>query len=260
MRLPADRSAGRSRSRPRGAARDGTRHRGPTRRSWVVVYDPRAGGAVAPCSGPCRSRPEPSTHPHPQGRAGTTALHRSPRGARTPSDQANLPAQEAPPRQGARLPCAHEVAGRSQGARRAARPWPPEAHRLTAGPPIRVPCQPLRSRRDFDRIQSLGRSRSGRLMVVRFVPNGRDHDRVGISTGRRLGGAVVRNTVRRRIRESSVRCDALLRTPGAPLSGRDILIVARPAERRTPHSTSSTAALRRRSCARSRSRRPSAMP
>ena len=34
-------------------------------------------------------------------------------------------------------------------------------------------------------------------MVVRFVPNGRDHDRVGISTGRRLGGAVVRNTVRR---------------------------------------------------------------
>ena len=87
----------------------------------------------------------------------------------------------------------------------------------------------LRSRRDFDRIGSLGRTRSGRLMVVRFVPNGRDHDRVGISTGRRLGGAVVRNAVRRRIREIVRRCDALLRPPGTPSSGRDILIVARPA-------------------------------
>jgi ribonuclease P protein component len=65
-------------------------------------------------------------------------------------------------------------------------------------------------------------------MVVRFVPNGRDHDRVGISTGRRIGGAVVRNTVRRRIREIVRRCDALLRAPGEPESGRDILIVARP--------------------------------
>jgi ribonuclease P protein component len=66
-------------------------------------------------------------------------------------------------------------------------------------------------------------------MVVRFVPNGRDHDRVGISTGRRLGSAVVRNTVRRRIREVLRRCDALLRAPGDPGRGRDILIVARPA-------------------------------
>ena len=66
-------------------------------------------------------------------------------------------------------------------------------------------------------------------MVVRFVPNGRDFDRVGISTGRRLGGSVVRNTVRRRIREIVRRCDAVLRTPGTPESGRDILIVARPA-------------------------------
>jgi ribonuclease P protein component len=86
-----------------------------------------------------------------------------------------------------------------------------------------------RSRRDFDRIGSLGRTRSGRLIVVRFVPNGRDHDRVAISTGRRLGGAVARNALRRRIREIVRRCDALLRPPGSPSTGRDILIVARPA-------------------------------
>ena len=87
----------------------------------------------------------------------------------------------------------------------------------------------LRSRRDFDRIQSLGRSRSGRLMSVRFVPNGRDHDRVGIATGRRLGHAVVRNTVRRRIREIVRGSDAVVRTPGPASGGRDLLIVARPA-------------------------------
>jgi ribonuclease P protein component len=66
-------------------------------------------------------------------------------------------------------------------------------------------------------------------MAVRFVPNGRDHDRVGIATGRRLGRAVVRNTVRRRIREIVRRSDALVRTPGPASGGRDILIVARPA-------------------------------
>jgi ribonuclease P protein component len=85
----------------------------------------------------------------------------------------------------------------------------------------------LRSRRDFDRISSLGRTRSSSLMAVRFVPNGRDHDRVGISTGRRLGGAVVRNAVRRRIREIVRASDVLLRAPGSVSGGRDLLIVAR---------------------------------
>ena len=59
-------------------------------------------------------------------------------------------------------------------------------------------------------------------MVVRFVPNGRDHDRFGISTGRRLGGAVRRNRVRRRVRE------IVRRSPNHTGHGWDILIVARP--------------------------------
>jgi ribonuclease P protein component len=80
----------------------------------------------------------------------------------------------------------------------------------------------LRSREDFARIGADGRSRSDRLMVVRYVANGRDHDRFGISTGRRLGGAVRRNRVRRRIR-------AILRgAPNGTGVGWDVLIVARP--------------------------------
>ena len=80
----------------------------------------------------------------------------------------------------------------------------------------------LRAREDFARISAKGRSRSDRLMVVRFVPNDRDHDRFGISTGRRLGGAVQRNRVRRRLRE------ILRRSPNDSGRGWDILVVARP--------------------------------
>ena len=59
--------------------------------------------------------------------------------------------------------------------------------------------------------------------MVHFVANALDHDRFGISTGRRLGGAVVRNRVRRRIREIA------RGAPSASGRGWDILVVARPA-------------------------------
>jgi len=59
-------------------------------------------------------------------------------------------------------------------------------------------------------------------MVVRFVPNAYDHDRYAISTSRKLGGAVQRNRVRRRLLEILRRQEP----PDAP--GLDILIVARP--------------------------------
>ena len=80
----------------------------------------------------------------------------------------------------------------------------------------------LRAREDFARIYAKGRSRSDRNLAVRFVPNGRDHDRFGISTGRRLGGAVQRNRVRRRVRE------ILRRSSNDTGHGWDILIIARP--------------------------------
>ena len=79
----------------------------------------------------------------------------------------------------------------------------------------------LRSREDFARLSAKGRSRSDRLLVVRFVANARDHDRYGISTGRRLGGAVQRNRVRRRVRE------ILRHAPNETGHGWDVLIVAR---------------------------------
>jgi ribonuclease P protein component len=81
----------------------------------------------------------------------------------------------------------------------------------------------LRSREDFARLGAGGRTRSDRFMVVHFVANDLAHDRYGISTGRRLGGAVQRNRVRRRVR-------AILRaSQNRGGQGWDILVVIRPA-------------------------------
>ena len=80
----------------------------------------------------------------------------------------------------------------------------------------------LRSPRDFAALQQLGRSRTHRLVTVRTRRNDLDRDRYGIATGRKLGKAVVRNRVRRRVR------DILRRLDGTIESGRDILVVARP--------------------------------
>ena len=80
----------------------------------------------------------------------------------------------------------------------------------------------LRSPRDFSALQSQGRGRAHPLVAVRVRRNGLDRDRFGISTGKRVGGSVVRNRVRRRLRE-------ILRSWGNPGAARwDILVVARP--------------------------------
>src|SRR3954464_15026760 len=81
----------------------------------------------------------------------------------------------------------------------------------------------LRSAADFQQIQSHSRSRSHPLLLMRYRRNGLDRTRYGISTGRKVGPAVVRNGVRRRLR-------TILRAVSPHLApGFDILLVARPA-------------------------------
>jgi ribonuclease P protein component len=80
----------------------------------------------------------------------------------------------------------------------------------------------LRSRSGFAALQAEGRSKGHRLVTIRIRPNQLDHDRFGISTSRNVGSAVVRNRVRRRVRE-------ILRAMPISGSGRDILVVCRPA-------------------------------
>jgi len=60
----------------------------------------------------------------------------------------------------------------------------------------------LRRRRDFDAVFRRGRSWHNELLVLRALPNTLEHNRYGFVTPKRLGGAVVRNLLRRRLRES----------------------------------------------------------
>jgi ribonuclease P protein component len=81
----------------------------------------------------------------------------------------------------------------------------------------------LSSPRDFVALQGAGTVRSHPLLTCRFLRTNLETTRFGLSTGRRLGGAVVRNRVRRRLREA-LRVMAPSFQPGW-----DVLIIARPA-------------------------------
>ena len=78
----------------------------------------------------------------------------------------------------------------------------------------------LRTRADYQRTDSARRV-SGRYVTLVGRPNGRDQDRLGIVASRKIGGAVVRNRAKRRVRELFRRRPA---HAGAPL---DVVAIAR---------------------------------
>jgi ribonuclease P protein component len=79
----------------------------------------------------------------------------------------------------------------------------------------------LSSPKDFAALQG-GRSiRADQLLTIRYRWTGLDQTRFGFAVSRRLGGAVIRNRLRRRLRES-LRALAPFLAPGW-----DVLIVAR---------------------------------
>ena len=87
--------------------------------------------------------------------------------------------------------------------------------------------QRLRTPADFRRVRdNAARGWPHPLLVLYAAPNDLGRTRVGITVSSRVGNAVVRNKVRRRLREAlRMRFDRL-----AP--GNDLLVVARPASAR----------------------------
>ena len=79
----------------------------------------------------------------------------------------------------------------------------------------------IKENRDFRRIYSRGRSAVTPFLVLYCRPNGRGHNRLGITTSTKLGCAVVRNRARRRLRE------VYRLAQGDLLQGFDIIAVAR---------------------------------
>lgn len=82
---------------------------------------------------------------------------------------------------------------------------------------------PLKQNHIFRRLYAKGESAVGSFVVVYARRNGTDENRLGITTGVKLGHAVVRNRARRRIRETYRLHEARLKR------GYDIVIVARSA-------------------------------
>ena len=76
---------------------------------------------------------------------------------------------------------------------------------------------------DFDRVYRQGAAYRGKLFSVHAFPNGFGTPRLGLSVSRRVGNAVTRNTVRRRLRE--VFYSTLPEIPG----DLDLVVSARPA-------------------------------
>jgi len=89
----------------------------------------------------------------------------------------------------------------------------------------------LLGRGEFRRVYEEGQRRSTSLCAIFFRPNGLSQTRLGITASGRLGGAVVRNRVKRRLREVF-----RLRRASIP-GGWDIVLNPREAVAKVPFPT-----------------------
>jgi len=81
----------------------------------------------------------------------------------------------------------------------------------------------LRANADFQRLRRNGRTLLHPLVVISLLPNGLEHSRFGFSIGKRIGKAVQRNRIKRRMREA-VRGKL---QKGKIAAGWDVVFIAR---------------------------------
>ena len=89
----------------------------------------------------------------------------------------------------------------------------PRRHRLTR-------------KADFDAVFAHGRRVFGKHVTIRTAPNGTDAYRLGLAVSKAVGNAVVRNRVKRRLRE-------IVRGANVA-SGCDLVVAARPSAADAP--------------------------
>ena len=91
---------------------------------------------------------------------------------------------------------------------------------LTGNEPMKKTVT-IKENRTFRRIYNKGKSVVTPYLVCYCRPNGQDHNRLGITVSTKLGGAVVRNRARRRLREVYRLAQPKMK------QGYDIVLVAR---------------------------------
>src|SRR5690348_11207902 len=129
------------------------------------------------------------------------------------SDEAHFPAEQSGPQAAARVPQPHGDGRRTQGAERSPRARPQEAQRLTT----------ITKRADF--LAANGGMRASMPGFILLVRDRKDQDqamRVGFTVTKKIGGAVVRNRMKRRFR-------ALAReiVPAKGFAGADHVMIGR---------------------------------
>jgi ribonuclease P protein component len=107
------------------------------------------------------------------------------------SDEAHFPAEQSRPQASARVPVPHGDGRRAQGVERAPRPRPQEAERLIT----------IKKRADFVAANAGKRATTpGFILLVRDREDSNPAMRVGFTVTKKIGGAVVRNRMKRRFR------------------------------------------------------------
>ena len=136
--------------------------------------------------------------------------------------ETNLPTERPSPKAATRVPSANGLARRSRDPQAASR------ERTQAPLSLRRPPVQRRNRlsrsRDFDTVYRRGQSASTRYLVLHWFPRDEDLDgvpRVGLAVPRSVGSAVVRNRVKRLLREAWR--ELLPTVPG----GHDYVLAAR---------------------------------
>jgi len=129
------------------------------------------------------------------------------------SDEAHLPAEQPRPQAASRVPQPHGDCRRSQGAERPARARSQEAQRLAT----------IKKRADF--LAANGGLRTTTPGFILLVRDRKDSDsamRVGFTVTKKIGGAVIRNRMKRRFR-------ALAReiVPAKGFAGADHVMIGR---------------------------------
>jgi ribonuclease P protein component len=129
------------------------------------------------------------------------------------SDEAHLPAEQSRPQASARVPGPHGNRGRPQGPQRPPRARPQEAQRLST----------IKRRADF--LAANGGLRATTPGFILLVRDRQDQDpamRVGFTVTRKIGGAVVRNRMKRRFRALAQEI-----VPAKGLPGADHVMIGR---------------------------------